>query len=255
MVIRYLHFIILCLVVLAGCKSYSKYPIDNRPLEKTDTSLLGIWKIDGKDKKLLWATIKDTDKANFILVQQHQDIIDQATSWRNMDAGKKRAVFAEYYKDDTASLNEAMKADARNINDTTHIAEMRKRINTYDITYFNAGGRNPQYQQWDAYLSKVGNEHFLNTTYRDYHLDNKGEILDVPTEDGYLLVRLVKVTKDSIAAAVVADSTLKKLTNCAAVRKLVTKNLNNKSFYCDTVHFYKVSSYHLSLNEAMKKAN
>lgn len=255
MVTRYLILIVLCGALLAGCRSYSKYPIDDRPLEKLDTSLLGIWKIVGKDKKLLWAAIKDTDKANFILVQSSQDLIDGITRWRNIDPAEKRKIYAEHYKDDTEKINLAVNADASTINDTSGISELRKKKDYYHITYFNAGGENPQFQQWGAFLSKVNKYHFLNVKYRDYHINDKGELLDQPAEEGQLIIRLVGVTKNSIAAAVVADTGLKRLPNSAAVRKLVAKNLNNKSFYCDTVHFYKVSDYHSSLNEAMKRAN
>ena len=48
---------------------------------------------------------------------------------------------------------------------------------------------------------------------------------------------------------------MKTLTSSAAVQEKIRKNVNNKSFYRDTVHFYKVKDGDFGLDEAVKLAN
>ena len=50
-------------LLLSGCVGYSRYTIDQRPLIKIDTDLLGKWK-----------AIEDSDLANFIFIQRYNDL-------------------------------------------------------------------------------------------------------------------------------------------------------------------------------------
>lgn len=115
----------------------------------------------------------------------------------------------------------------------------------YYITYFNRHGKNPVYGQWITTISVIDGVTFFN-------------IGDLNSElKGYLLVRVISKDTASrkLTTAIVADTTLKYLKSSQQVRERITKNLNNPSFYSDTMHFYKVNNYHLSLNEAVKRAN
>ena len=196
---RYIQYCIsiLLITLIAGCKSYSKYTIDDRPLIKIDTSLFGTWKAR-----------EDTDTKNFILIQNFYDV-------------------AHKYKE--------MHSDSSD--------EVKNKDFDYYITYFDRNGRNPHYQQWTVFLSKINSAIFLNSNYR------------YEETYGYFFIRLIKIVHDTITTSIVADTTLKYLTSSKEVRNRIAKNINNPGFYSDTLHFYKVNNYHLSLNEAVLKAN
>ena len=126
----------------------------------------------------------------------------------------------------------------------------------YFVTLFTAHGKNPHYQQWDAFLSEVNNERFLNIdyTYAPY-IDGKYDRAN--ETNGYFFVRLMKINTnyDSLTISVIADTTLKTLTSSKEVQKIIRKNLINPTFYKDTLHCYKVNGYHLDISESIKKAN
>jgi hypothetical protein len=131
----------------------------------------------------------------------------------------------------------------------------------YFLTYFNYHGQAALYRQWDAFISNVGNFNFLNMRY--WHTpvgvsENGDSVWRNGAEtEGYLIVRFIDINsgRNKITAAIVADTSMKFLKNPAEVRSRIQKNLNNRKFYSDTMHFYKVSDYHASLSEAINKAN
>jgi len=203
---RYYIFVILFATFVYACKSVSKYAIDEKPGIKIDTNILGIWK-----------AVEDTDRANFVLVQNNYD----AT---HLQEEYKYGSYAIYNND-------------------------------YFITYMNMHGQNSLYHQFTSFLSKVKGTEFLNVTYSySPYADHKFTGM---TYEGFFFVRLIHINAsfDTITTAIVADTTIKNLKSNGEVRRRIAKNLNTASFYSDTLHFYKVSGYHLSSNESKLRAN
>ena len=54
--------VIQCGVFMIGCKSYSKYPIDEHASVSVDTNLIGIWKMK-----------EDTDVHNYFVIERYND--------------------------------------------------------------------------------------------------------------------------------------------------------------------------------------
>jgi len=119
--IRYSLWILLATLTW-GCRSYSRYPIDQKPIIKIDTAILGSWK-----------AVEDTDRKNFLLIQNSHDAIPEGYYTDSADQVKHK----DYY---------------------------------YYITYFNRHGKNPLYQQWTAFLSDINNEKFVNVVYMHEHV-------------------------------------------------------------------------------------
>ena len=222
-VIRYSIFI-LQFAMAFGCKSYSKYPIDEKPLVKIDTNLLGIWKV-----------VEDTNKKDYILVQTRDNDHPQ-------NHGKRKEEKKEGY--------------------------FMNNERCYYVTRVDADGRNPHYYFWGVFLSTVGREMYFNVSYLYQPLPVKSTAPPDPKEwyaretysvadeeSGYFFVHIINISHNSMTTAVVADTTLKYLTSAKEVRNRIEKNLNNPGFYSDTLHFYKVSSYHESLSGSMLRAN
>ena len=206
----YCCIVIMFIFWMVGCKSYSKYTIDSKPSIKIDTGLLGIWK-----------AVEDTDKANFILIQNLDD--------------------AEY------KIEEKWRKKNKSY---------ETRDYDYYLTYMHQHGSHPHYRQFTAFLSTVNKSKFLNVAYY-YTPYVKGHPINNQSEEGYFFVRLVHLSRkyDTLVTAIVADTTLKYLKSSAEVRERITKNVNNPAFYSDTLHFYKVSRYHARLGESILKAN
>ena len=245
---KHLHCFIavLTLVFIWSCKSYSKYTIDEYPQVKIDSSLYGIWK-----------AVEDTDKANFILVQSPYDIFHNFDWLYHLDSSQKRAYLLDRFPKDTQWVKEEMdhKIDVATLYER-YDNFIKKQDYYYYITYFSNHGKNPRYQQWSSFTSIVNNKEFLNIPYR-YVPMSDGRFLTEQQEDGYFFVRLININKayDTITTAIIADTKLKYLTSSKQVREHIEKNINKASFYCDTLHFYKVSGYHLFADKAMQTAN
>jgi len=230
---RCILIIILALLFCAGCKSYSKYAIDSEPNMGIDTNLLGMWRC-----------VEDTDKTNFIEVQNTHDIYG--------DVEKRYGSMENYL---AKSVEEWKEGAAQGKWDSTEDRSMlalrwdtRNKHSLYWITYFDAHGLNPHFEAWDAFLSSVNKKIFLNLTY--LHQVTPGNL-----EEGYLLVRFIKLTRDTVTTAIVADKTLKNLKSSKAVRDRVTARLNDKNFYSDTMHFYRIKKFHGAYKIAVKLAN
>ncbi len=103
----------------------------------------------------------------------------------------------------------------------------------YAITYMNEGGTHIQYEDFTAFISKVGSSRFLNVQY--YYKDVQG----------YFFLKLVDINEagDEIVTATVADSTMLEITVPAEVRARITRNVNNPAFFADTAHFYKIKGF------------
>ncbi len=164
----------------------------------------------------LWKAVEDTDKANYFCIES-----DYNTEVPNIPSFK-------FEHDNKSCL--------------------------YYITYMDMHGSNPLYQQFYAFISIINRQNFLNIAYHHTpYVD--GRFVSEKDEKGYFFTRLIKVTKDSIITAVVADTTLKQLTNSKDVRKRLEKNSSRPSFYSDTMHFYRVSSYRGGLKGSEVYAN
>ena len=195
--------LLFALLAIAGsCKSIAYSPIDAEPNIIIDTNLCGIWK-----------AVEDTNKADYVLIQNFYEAHEKILGYMTKDAMKYRNY--EYY-----------------------------------MTRMNNNGTNPYYQEWRSYLSTIGSIRFLNVTYWN-ELDNGKR------ENGYFFTRIIRFnnTHDTVVTAIVADTTMKRFTTSAQVRSYIEKNAAKPFFYSDTLHFYKVSSYHASLNGSVGIAN
>jgi len=235
--IKYFIWPAFCLVLL-GCKNYSGYALDDKPIVKLDTSLCGIWKC-----------AEDTDKANFVLVQTLDDLLKEPPSAKS-PADMLRESGYHMKDEDTAAYNKR----SHDVEDSIKREWEKRKDYPYQLTYFDHHGINPHFQTFDATESIVKGKRFLNVYYHHVPLDSKGNRLG-EEEEGYLLVRLLQVSNKSIVTAMVADTTLKYAQSAAEVRKKVTNGLNNSHYYSDTMHFYKVNNYHVGFWDAPKHAN
>ena len=181
--------LLIIVINILACNSYCKFKIDSKPLLKIDTSFLGIWK-----------SSEDTDKFNFILVQDFSDVFTSGTQIVNEDYDIKN----NYY---------------------------------YYITYMAQHGQGPELQQFPACLSRINNEIFLNITYhyiprierrlQGLHfleeMDECYEFVDSEKDiSGFIFVKLANVNLKFgvLNAVLIKDSTLKDLKN--------SDNLRNK---------------------------
>lgn len=109
--------------------------------------------------------------------------------------------------------------------------------NTYHTRFWNRGGENPTYEG-NIFFSKIGKTLFINVPYWDYD-----EVNDKYFQNkGYMFLKIVAANAafDKLTVAVVNDTTMRRLKNSDEVRAYVTKNMNNKSFFQEEKHFYKV---------------
>jgi hypothetical protein len=222
--------------LLVSCTGYAPYPIDEKPKVKAEENFFGIWKV-----------VEDSNKMDYILFQSQDDVTYTVDEIRR-DHGsvfsyeKKQAeMLGPEYGIDTVYAIKVLKK----------LEEEAKPFREYEcyITRADANGMNPHYNAFGAYLSKIGDEKFLNVNY--WH-DTSGKN---QREEGYFFVRLLRVTPDTIITTVVSDRSMRTLISSKAVRDKIQKNLNNKAFYKDTVHFYKVKGGHFGFNQSMKLAN
>jgi hypothetical protein len=221
----------------AGCKSVSKFSIDDHALVKADSGLLGIWK-----------AVEDTDKADYFLVQSPYDLFHHAEWWYNLDSSQRREIFikrfGEKYMEDTMLGRVAYYKNETMFRESYDDFK-RKQGLYYYITRMDSHGENPHYQQFTAFISEIKKTKFLNISYHDENTD------------GYFFVKLIHISKgyDSITTAIVADTALGNLTSVKDVRSRLEKNMDKKRFYSDTLHLYKVNGYHSDLSGSASRAN
>lgn len=205
-----------------GCKSYSKYTIDEKPNIPIDEKLLGIWK-----------AVEDTNKKDYIFIQSVTDML-------GLDKNDDKQ--PSYWQ--PSSLVAANLSYAENKNAA------------YYITRMDHNGRNPHYQQFGAFMSEVKGEKFLNIRYAYMPRENDQWVRE-KAEEGYFFVRIISLNKtaDTLTTCIVADKTMPQLKSSKEVRKRISKNLRKAAFYSDTLHFYKASTFHGGLKESRDVAN
>jgi hypothetical protein len=235
------------IMFLASCTGYSKYPISEKGTIKVDEHMFGIWK-----------AVEDTNKSDFILIQSADDAHYYLSEILRDFGSMKR------YEEYLDSFTRAVTGDDRSyptdtgatINYLTEEEKKNEKIKDFNywVTWFDHNGKNPHYQQWDMHEDRIGKARFFSSEYRHMERDAEGHFIS-PGESGFLTYRLLKTTEDSLVVCVVSDPGMKDLPSSAAVRKKIEKNINNKAFYSDTVHFYKVKAGHFGLNKSMELAN
>lgn len=219
-------FISVLVLSLAGCASYSPYAIDDKWMVPVNDDITGIWK-----------AIEDSNKKDYILVQRSADLLQELLD-KKIDSFDIATFGEETTKEIVASATRDLQAQ---------VAENR----AYFLTRFGYNGTSANYQQWHAYMSEVGGVRFLNVQYRNAEKEIKGEM----AEHGFFFLRMLKVSKDTIITALVADTTLKDLKSAASVRERITAHLNDNRFYSDTLHFYLVNKTHSKFRGSGALAN
>ncbi len=220
-------YILYCLTLvlgvgMVGCENYSKYGIDERPITKIDTNMFGIWK-----------ALEDSNRYDYFIVQSADDLFKEYGQWVAKNATTQPTTAKDFVK----RYKETKEA----------------RDYKYYITRMDNDGLNRHYEKFGAFPSKVGRATFLNIPYFNFDkLAEGGE-----DEEGYMFVRILDVKHNNylMTVAVVSDKSLKYLPSSAAVRKHISKNLNNPLFYSDTLHLIRVSNYHESVKDSRNIAN
>ncbi len=96
----------------------------------------------------------------------------------------------------------------------------------------NREGSNRTYENVGAFFSNIGDTRFLNVRY--YNWETKS--------GGYFFLKVVNADKRgwNMDLALVADTTLKNITNAREVRKRIGANINNPNYFKKPVHFHKI---------------
>lgn len=107
----------------------------------------------------------------------------------------------------------------------------------YDLKYWEHGGTNPTYES-QIFFSKINDALFLNVACWDDVRNDKVYYQKV----GYMFFKVVYATPDfsKLALTNVADTSLQSTHSTLEVFNKIARNLNNKAYYEDTIHFYKV---------------
>jgi hypothetical protein len=171
---KYLLLLLFPLLFIAsfGCKSVSRFPMDDPSPDLANNMILGKWR-----------AYEDTEKNNFFEVTKSR--------------------FA----------------------------------NKYHVKYWNLGGVNPIYESY-VFFSKINNTLFLNVSYWD---DNRNDSMYYQ-QTGYILVKIINADHDynNVTTATVSDQGLYAFGSKLEVFNRVARNMNSKSYYSDTLHFYKM---------------
>ena len=86
-------FFLFCSVVLItapmiGCKSYSRFPIDEHTIVRVDTNLIGIWKMK-----------EDTDKHNYFVIERRNDYEYAVTYMNKGGSNRTYENFPAYFSE------------------------------------------------------------------------------------------------------------------------------------------------------------
>jgi len=102
----------------------------------------------------------------------------------------------------------------------------------YVFTYMNREGSNRTYENMGAFFSNIGGTRFLNVRYRNWETNTAG----------YFFLKVVNADKRGwdMDLALVADTTLKDITNAKEVRERIEKNISNPTYFKKPVHFQKI---------------
>lgn len=214
---------------IAGCQSYSKHSIDEQPIVKFDNNLLGIWK-----------AVEDTNRYDYIIIQNRRDVYEDLVQ-----------MVSGFLNDSDASKSWSRDRVRESIaDDYKRYCDDKYKEQKFYISRMDHGGRNPHYERWEAFVSKIGTSTFLNVPYH-YHPD-EGE-----DQSGYFFLRILRISEGGnlIAVAAVKDPALRYMESSREVRKRISEKMLLPSYYSDTLHFYKVSDYHASVEGSVAVAN
>ena len=104
--------------------------------------------------------------------------------------------------------------------------------NRYAFTYMTRGGSNRTYENDGAFFSDINGTRFINVGYYDWD-SHSGEYF-------FLKVIEIKNRGFDMTLELVADTTLKDISDPKEVRERIAKNLNNRDYYKKPVHFHKI---------------
>lgn len=101
----------------------------------------------------------------------------------------------------------------------------------YHLKFWDRGGKNPTYES-NMHFSKIGNILFINVPYFEGDFSHQG----------FFFLRVLDINPDftKMTAELVHDTNLWNLKQ-AEVKQRISQNINNRAYYSDTLHFYKVS--------------
>lgn len=204
--------------LLASCSGFSKYGIDDRPSIAVNEDLFGIWR-----------STKDTNKAGYLVLYSTKEAF-------GYPVGEKR------------SLEEYLNSDPDLKKDPHTKERIKNAPYTYYVGYINAEKERIRYNNVNTHMSIIAGDTFLNIPY----WDTKGTGPFDDDDEGYVFVRFLALNKDRMSIAVVSDASMRNLPNSAAVREKIQRNLNNRNFYKDTIHFYKVKDGDIDPRETIK---
>ena len=189
---------VLCLfaLFLGACKSIAKYPIDDKPCILIDNSLLGAW-----------TAAEDTDQANYILVQDYNDVFQHDEGTNSIDRK-----YAYYFSCMTGHGKYATYGQLESF-----VSKVGKSM------FFNIPYRN-------EVINKRTGE-FTGDVIRGYF---------------FIRIIDINPSKTEMITALVADTSLVKLKSSKELRNYIAKNIDNPRFYSDTLHFRKTSNFHRS---------
>ncbi|MBX2907816.1 MAG: hypothetical protein KF744_17350 [Taibaiella sp.] len=220
---------------LTGCQSYSKYTIDEKPIVKLDNNLLGIWK-----------AVEDTNRYDYILIQNrrdvYEDLVQTVSGFRNDSEASKRW--------SRERVRESITSDYKSYCDDKYKEQK------FYISRIDHGGHNPHYERWGCFMSKVGASTFLNIPYHYYPDEGDGQEAG-EAQSGFFFLRILRISEGGnlITIAAVKDPALRYLESSGEVRARISSKMQLPSYYSDTLHFYKVSDYHASIEGSVEVAN
>ena len=235
-----------CVIFLSACNNKPATEIYRLP--ETDTTILGTWRV-----------AEDTDKTNFIIFQcPHDDF----SFWLD----KTHKVY---------TVNEVSELLAHHIHDTEEVIETLRSFNDtskWDSSYVRACEiykkirdtcnviRDLGHYFFPFYISKINGQDILNIHRRFF--SRSSIVLKKPVKDDgkfkdlyHLRVLYRSPAGDTMVTALVGDSTLLHVTDSVAFCKKIKDNFNNPGFYSDTLHFYRINTYHSDGDSAFMKAD
>lgn len=167
----------------------------------------------------IWKALEDTSSENYFLIQSYRDVFP------------KVAMYDEIKIDEHYLTNK-----------TKYIF----------ITYMNNGGRNPIYQQFHAFFSKVNNSTFLNISY-----NGTGE--PSSPKEGYFFARIAsenfQLSTKTLILEIVTDARVSGAFSSDQLKSYFENNIEKTELFGRTLHLYKVSNYHTSIAGSKVAAN
>lgn len=107
----------------------------------------------------------------------------------------------------------------------------RSEPNEYVFTYMDRGGSNRTYENFHAFVSRVGNESYINVPIYDFETNT----------ELYCFAKVTAMDKRGwhFTLNLVTDTTMKNIPNREALRKHIEKNQSNPGFFGKPTHFEK----------------